>query len=294
MTALYNTDCWQGNSTGDSRKCKGNIKASTACYGGMMRGWSRNRNGVCSRSRKGSQEPVEARRAGSCSSTPPRPVQDTQKVCTSKSKMRRPEVKVNEQLKVQEAKVKEVFGCLPADQTFVPRSIDRKTLCQSLSAVYQSLVTLGTQKGAEERLTRFHSKVEPTLGVKPYLERLWQYFGCSESCHVLALVYIDRLVKMNPDFVVSGLTIHRLLAVTTVMGAKYVDDIYYSNSHYAKVCGLSLKELNNLEVTFLSMVRWKLGVTVEEYDSYLNQVLMAAGGCTTEADGSPGSYTAQV
>eukprot|EP00440_Ansanella_granifera_P052024 gb/GFBE01056402.1/.p1 GENE.gb/GFBE01056402.1/~~gb/GFBE01056402.1/.p1 ORF type:complete len:138 (+),score=35.28 gb/GFBE01056402.1/:1-414(+) len=136
---------------------------------------------------------------------------------------------------------------------------------------------MAKQKGEEQRLTRFHSKVEPTVGVEPYMERIWQYFNCSDSCHVLALVYIDRLVKLNPEFVVSSLTIHRLLAVATLISAKFLDDVYFSNAYYAKVCGLSVQELNRLEAGFMQMIRWKLSVPGAEYAAYLAQVLRASG-----------------
>eukprot|EP00931_Biecheleriopsis_adriatica_P007156 TRINITY_DN108474_c0_g1_i1.p1 TRINITY_DN108474_c0_g1~~TRINITY_DN108474_c0_g1_i1.p1 ORF type:complete len:280 (-),score=69.50 TRINITY_DN108474_c0_g1_i1:60-899(-) len=160
-------------------------------------------------------------------------------------------------------------------------TVDPKVLCSSLTAVYRSLVNMAKQKGTheKEKLTRFHSKVEPSVGVEPYIQRMWQYFNCSESCHVMALVYIDRVVKLNPEFVVSNLTIHRLLAVATLVSAKFSDDVYFSNAYYAKVCGLSLQELNRLEGCFLQMIKWKLSVPNTEYHAYLAQVLKASGKC---------------
>lgn len=38
-----------------------------------------------------------------------------------------------------------------------------------------------------------------------------KYAACSGECFVLALVYIDRIIKTNPTFVVNSLNIHRLL-----------------------------------------------------------------------------------
>eukprot|EP00439_Symbiodinium_sp_Y106_P074294 s984_g14.t1 len=97
-------------------------------------------------------------------------------------------------------------------------------------------------------------------------------FQCHESCLLLALVYIDRAVKMDSIVAVNKFTIHRLLAVSTVVAAKIQDDLFFSNAHYARVCGLTLRELNNLEVHFISLLRWKLHVPVSEYREYLNMV----------------------
>jgi len=42
-----------------------------------------------------------------------------------------------------------------------------------------------------------------------------------------------------------------LLLVANVIAVKYNEDIYYANSYYAKIGGISLSELNLLEKEFL-------------------------------------------
>ena len=75
-------------------------------------------------------------------------------------------------------------------------------------------------------------------------------------------------MKLYPDFVVSTLAIHRLLAIILVISAKLRDDTYYDNAYYAIVCGLSLLELNALEVEFLNLIHWKIAVFPQEYKEY--------------------------
>ena len=69
------------------------------------------------------------------------------------------------------------------------------------------------------------------------------------------LVYIDRIMKLYPDFVVNTLAIHRLLAAILVISAKFQDDTYYNNAYYANVCGLRLEALISLEIEFLKLKR---------------------------------------
>ena len=38
-----------------------------------------------------------------------------------------------------------------------------------------------------------HRQVRPNISVLDYLKRIDRYFACSESVHVAALVYLDRL-----------------------------------------------------------------------------------------------------
>merc|ERR1712188_299798 len=56
------------------------------------------------------------------------------------------------------------------------------------------------------RHTSFHSVRAPPLTVRDYLSRIARYFQCSFECFVLALVYIDRIVKQHPEFTICTLT----------------------------------------------------------------------------------------
>ncbi|CAE7463715.1 CYCU4-1, partial [Symbiodinium pilosum] len=90
-----------------------------------------------------------------------------------------------------------------------------------------------------------------------------KYFQCSRECFVLCLVYIDRIVKLHPDFTICSLNIHRLLVTSVMLSVKFFDDVYYSNAYYAKVGGVKTREVNILEGQFLQLIEWKLHVTPE-------------------------------
>ncbi len=47
------------------------------------------------------------------------------------------------------------------------------------------------------------------------------------------------------------------------MAIKFISDIYYSNSYYAKVGGVNLEEVNNLELSFLEYIDYKLLIETE-------------------------------
>jgi hypothetical protein len=52
------------------------------------------------------------------------------------------------------------------------------------------------------------------------------------------------------------------------MAIKINEDDYYSNSYYAKVAGVTLKELNQIEFEFTVMTKYKLFVQKDLYDKY--------------------------
>ncbi|KAG0286760.1 hypothetical protein BGZ96_009189 [Linnemannia gamsii] len=65
-------------------------------------------------------------------------------------------------------------------------------------------------------------------------------------------------------FRVNSFNIHRLLITCLMVAAKFTSDLFYSNARYAKVGGLSLPELNQLELVFLFTTQFDLNVKEEE------------------------------
>ena len=71
-----------------------------------------------------------------------------------------------------------------------------------------------------------------------------KYMNASVSVYVYALVLLDRAHEFNPAFTIHRKNIHRLLLASNVIAVKYLDDMFYKNSFYASVGGVSLKVLN--------------------------------------------------
>eukprot|EP00747_Dinoflagellata_sp_TGD_P211924 gnl/TRDRNA2_/TRDRNA2_85090_c0_seq1.p1 gnl/TRDRNA2_/TRDRNA2_85090_c0~~gnl/TRDRNA2_/TRDRNA2_85090_c0_seq1.p1 ORF type:complete len:203 (+),score=33.50 gnl/TRDRNA2_/TRDRNA2_85090_c0_seq1:99-707(+) len=151
-----------------------------------------------------------------------------------------------------------------------------------VTALANILTHLASLAGLPNRVTRFHAIRAPQLSIHDYLLRIAKYFQCSHECFVLCLVYIDRIVKLHPEFTISNLNIHRLLVTSVMLAVKFFDDVYYSNSYYARVGGLQTKEVNSLEAHFLRLIEWKLHVLPQEYEQYRNQVNIAISGASSQ------------
>jgi len=126
-----------------------------------------------------------------------------------------------------------------------------------------------------QQISRFHSSRAPSISIHDYLKRLRKYFLCSNECFVHALLYIDRIGKNNDSMTVSALTVHRLLMIAAMIAAKFHDDEFYANVYYGKAGGMTLKEVNMLEVIMLKELKWQMLVTVEEYELYHDLVCKA-------------------
>lgn len=142
----------------------------------------------------------------------------------------------------------------PADVGFVA----------SLARVLMKLV--GENNGSVGIVTLFHAVNEPNISIGEYITRIARYAGCSTECFVLCLVYIDRVLRQHKNFVISVLNIHRLVITSVMIAAKFYDDLYYSNSFYAKIGGVKTTEINLLEAHFLSLIDFDLYVSGVDYE----------------------------
>ncbi len=84
--------------------------------------------------------------------------------------------------------------------------------------------------------------------VGDYLQRIHTYSKASDSSFVLALIYMDRLLLSKPGLEANSLTVHRLFLGAILCAVKYHDDYHPTNKHYASVGGISVAELNGLEL----------------------------------------------
>ncbi|KAG0344039.1 hypothetical protein BG004_004783 [Podila humilis] len=113
----------------------------------------------------------------------------------------------------------------------------------------------------------------PQISVYDYLRRIVKYTSLERACLLVILIYIDRVCERVRTFTISSLTVHRFIIASVTLAAKAVCDSYCTNSHYAKVGGLSTQELNTLEVEFLGLIEWRVaveGTVMQRY--YVNLV----------------------
>ncbi|ANZ77903.1 BA75_04375T0 [Komagataella pastoris] len=148
---------------------------------------------------------------------------------------------------------------LPAEFIHCPRD----HLVVLLARILQSLVDMNdsmteSKEIHTQKLTRFHSRAPPNISIEHYLGRLAQYSYLENAILLTAVYYIDLLSLSYPVFSLNSLTVHRFLLTATTIAAKGLCDSFCSNTHYAKVGGIHVSELNILEVEFLNKVNWRI------------------------------------
>ncbi|KAJ2781057.1 Pho80p cyclin [Coemansia javaensis] len=121
--------------------------------------------------------------------------------------------------------------------------------------------------------TRFHSRAPPGISVADYMQRVARYASLEPACLLIMLIYVDRICERNPTFTISSLTVHRFIIAAATVACKTLCDAYCTNLHYAKVGGVSMHELNSLEVEILHMLGWHLVATQEQLEQYYTNLV---------------------
>jgi hypothetical protein len=122
---------------------------------------------------------------------------------------------------------------------------------------------------------------QKTFSLNFYCKRLLEYTYCSKSCFVVAILYIVRLSERHPVFELNDFNVHRLICTAVVLAAKFMDDMSFSNVHYAKVAGIrTAGEMNKLEAFMLKALDYRLFVSLESYREVESQIALIARECT--------------
>jgi hypothetical protein len=115
----------------------------------------------------------------------------------------------------------------------------------------------------------FSSELKPRMSLNDYIDRLASYLHISDSCFLLALIYIDRLTDGKSEVKIDAFSIHRLCAVSLILAMKFNDDvILHKNKFISHVVGIPAKELQFLEFKFMELMDFKLFVHPLDFKKY--------------------------
>lgn len=134
-------------------------------------------------------------------------------------------------------------------------------------------------------LTRFHSRAPPGISVLDYLQRLTTHATLSPPILLSMVYYIDKLCALYPAFTISSLTVHRFLITSATVASKGLSDSFWTNKTYARVGGVSVKELALLELEFLWRVEWRIVPKPEVLADYYRSLVERTEGYEIDTTG---------
>ena len=155
------------------------------------------------------------------------------------------------------------------EETNISRDINvSQYLLEEISSILNSIVKQNKKKKNPKDIDKiFIHGQTPQISIFDYLCRIQKYSLIENSTLIISLIYIDRICK-EKGFILTKNNIHRILFISIYTAIKYNEDKIYKNKFYAKIAGISVKELTKLESGFLNLIEFKLFVSDEIYQVY--------------------------
>jgi hypothetical protein len=131
---------------------------------------------------------------------------------------------------------------------------------------------MSTTRQTSEINLCFRGTRPATISIHSYLNRIYNYAKCSYYTVVTCLVFFYRLLESN-EIDIDFMSIHRILITCFMLADKFTDDNHHSNLFFAMVGGISLKEINQMEVKVLFILDFNFVVTPAEFNTHLDMIL---------------------
>ena len=94
--------------------------------------------------------------------------------------------------------------------------------------------------------------------------------------------YLDLLCNRYPVFTLTSLTVHRFLISAATVAAKGLSDSFWTNNTYARVGGVSVRELALLELELLQKLDWRIVPRPEVLEDYYRSLVERTEGYVLE------------
>lgn len=173
----------------------------------------------------------------------------------------------------------QITGDVPPTTLMAPTSASSESLESSEPRVAQDNASSKTTKlhwsGAESNsdgatphgtvqqnvlAKRFYSKKAPPISLEDYLLRLHKYCPMSTAVYLATSLYITRMAVAEKIILVTSRNVHRLVLAGLRVAMKALEDLSYPHSRFARVGGVTEKELTRLEITFCFLTDFELRV----------------------------------
>lgn len=100
-------------------------------------------------------------------------------------------------------------------------------------------------------------------------EEINSSFEVGTRCLVLALLYLDQMKENVKGFTLHVYNSHCSFATLMLVAAKFSEDAIITNSFWAKVSGLAVKEVSHLEIVLCFKIGFDFSIATETLAKFL-------------------------
>lgn len=159
------------------------------------------------------------------------------------------------------------YAALYARMQLCPPTAER--LAGALGDLLQGMAELNAHR--EPPPSFFNSKCAPRISIRDYLLRAL-HSRCSAEALVVAAVYIDRFIEAQGDFPLCAQNAHKLFAASLLAAVKFNDDLMVDQESFARIGGVNLAELAEMERCFLAGIKFRLRVDGAQFAAYARRL----------------------
>ena len=118
----------------------------------------------------------------------------------------------------------------------------------------------------------FNLKQIPKISVGDFIYRITYYSKIEDSTLISGLILLDRYCKKQ-KIILTIFNVHRLISISIIVAIKLLEDKYFTNKYYSKICGIDLSLFNQLEYEFICGLNFNLYIEKNFYYKYQNLLL---------------------
>ena len=112
----------------------------------------------------------------------------------------------------------------------------------------------------------YHCCIIEELSVVDFVILCYKSLNFDAHMMILAMMNLDKILAKN--FILTEKNVHKTFFICMMEVHKFFNDVTFRNNDYAKLCGISTKELLQLELEFMDFVDYNMNITEENYFAY--------------------------
>ena len=128
------------------------------------------------------------------------------------------------------------------------------------------LDTTGSDNSSEEDLCCLLDKYD----IENFVILCYKGMNFNEHMLILSMMFLDKILEKK--FVLTDKNIHKTFFICMMEVQKFYEDVPFTNKDFAKLCGLSTKELLELEFEFMDYIDYNMNISDDKYFSYKNRL----------------------
>jgi hypothetical protein len=121
-------------------------------------------------------------------------------------------------------------------------SLSDERFVQMYSSVLYRMCDANAMSGylpdKHDAVSIFFSTFTQPFKLESYISRIVTFSNCSRSVFVNALIYLERIKRVDSRLAICDMNIHRVFMISIVLSVKFLEDELYPNSYFSKVGGI--------------------------------------------------------